>query len=190
MKIALFVEGPSDRDTLSILAQKVSPGTGLVTRVLGRGNLLNPDRVRVFIEEDVKKQHSDVRKVVLCVDSECTREEDLLDTLRPLERQLRRLVGNPPVFYSAVIHAIEAWLASDASALGRYLGSPNIADPTTRVVVNACRPKQALAKLFHRSRREFINVRDNPNLAHELDPQVAARTCRSFARFVRLVRDP
>jgi hypothetical protein len=190
MKIALFVEGPSDQETLSILARGVSARLGFVTRVLARGDMLNVIKVSAYIQDDIRKQHRDVRKILICVDSECTDEEKLFEIVRPLERQLRKLVRDPPVFYCGVIHATEAWLASDSSALGRYLHSVRMKVSDVRAVANACKPKQALAELFDRHGREFSNVRDNPRLALEADPQELIRRSKSFARFAKLLCDP
>jgi len=190
MKIVLFVEGSSDKETLSILAKRISPEYGIVTRVLGRGNLLNAQRISVYIEEDIKKQYRDVRKVLLCVDSECTPEREWERTVAPVRRALTDLVRHPPVFYCAVIHATEAWLACDAATLGLHLGSVMIKESSARAIARACKPKRALDDLFNRHDREFSNIRDNPRLAREVNIEVLTRNSKSFSRFARLVRNP
>jgi len=187
MKIALLVEGPSDKLTLPILAKKVAPGHSFVARVLGRGNLLNAEKVFAFVEY-MKGQDNAIRKVLLCVDSECTPEAELLKIVSPQETKLKRLIKSPLVMYCGVIHATEAWLAGDASALKLYLNSPNFRSSAANAVSKACKPKQALAALFDRHGREFVNTRDNPKLAQGIDVGQLIKTSQSFARFARLVR--
>ncbi len=188
MKISLFVEGPSDEDTLPILARKISANLGFVTRVLPRGDLLNAKKVGAYINADIKIKHQDILKVIVCPDSECTPEEEFLKIALPVEKELRDLVKNPPVYYCGVIHATEAWLACDALALGRYLGLGNIKASGTQAIVNSCKPKQALRELFDRHGRYFTNVRDNPRLADVVDAQELLKISTSFARFANLVR--
>ena len=188
MKISLFVEGPSDEDTLHKLARKISPNLGFITRVLPRGDLLNAAKVEAYINADVKVKHQDILKVIICPDSECTPEDEFLRIVLPIEKEVRALVKNPPVYYCGVIHATEAWLACDAMALGRYIGLGDTRAPGAQAIVNSCKPKQALRELFGRNGKDFTNVRDNPRLADVVDVQELLRISTSFARFARLVR--
>jgi hypothetical protein len=188
MKIALFVEGQSDRDTLTALARQISPNSAFVPRVLARGDLLNAEKAFAYIEADIKIKHPDVTRVLLCPDSECTPHEDFLRIVQPIENTLKRLVGSLSVHYCGVIHATEAWLACDAAALARYLRLASIGESSARAIVNSCKPKQALRELFLRHGREFINVRDNPRLANEVNTGELIRRSKSFARFAELLR--
>ncbi len=188
MKISLFVEGPSDEDTLPILARKICPNLGFVTRVLPRGDLLNAAKVGAYISADIKIKHQDILKIIVCPDSECTPEKEFLKIIVPVEKELRHLVKYPPVYYCGVIHATEAWLACDASALGRYVGLGNTKATGTQAIVNSCKPKQALRELFDRHGRDFTNVRDNPRLADAVNAQELVKISASFARFADLVR--
>ncbi len=188
MKISLFVEGPSDEDTLTKLARKISPNLGFITRVLPRGDLLNAAKVGAYINADIKVKHHDILKVIVCPDSECTPEKEFLKIVLPIEKELRVLVVDPPVYYCGVIHATEAWLACDALALGRYIGLGNIKASGTQAIVNSCKPKQALRELFGRYGQDFTNVRDNPRLADVVDAQELLKISTSFTRFANLVR--
>ncbi len=188
MKISLFVEGSSDKDTLPILARKISADLGFVTRVLPRGDLLNATKVGAYINSDIKIKYQDIVRVIVCPDSECTPEEEFLKIALPIEKQVRDLVKNPPVHYCGVIHATEAWLACDALALGRYIGLGHTKASGTQAVVNSCKPKQALRELFRRYGQDFTNVRDNPRLADAVDAQELIKISASFTRFANLVR--
>jgi len=99
MRIALFVEGRSDRDSLSILARRVSPNLGLETRVLPRGDLLNATKVSAFINQDIGTGGSGISRVLVCVDSECTPEQELLNIVTPIEKEIKRRVKNLLVTY-------------------------------------------------------------------------------------------
>jgi hypothetical protein len=188
MRVALFVEGKSDRDTLSILARRVFPSLGLETRVLARGDLLNATKVAAFINQDIGTRS--VSRVLVCVDSECTPEGEMLKIVTPVEKEIKRKVKHLSVAYCGVIHATEAWLAADGLALGRYLGCGAINPSVVRSVVSACKPKDALSDLFDRHGREFSNVQDNPRLASLVDPKQIAKISKSFARFAGLLVSP
>lgn len=188
MKISLFVEGQSDEDTLPKLARKISPNLGFITRVLPRGDLFNATKVCAYIDADIKIKHQDILRIIVCPDSECTPEAEFLRLALPIEKQVRAVVKNPPVHYCGVIHATEAWLACDALALGRYIGLGNTKASGTLAIVNSCKPKQAMRELFHRHRRDYTNVRDNPRLADAVDAQELIRVSASFTRFASLVR--
>lgn len=124
------------------------------------------------------------------MDSECTPEAELLRIIQPAERKLRRLVKKPPAFYCGVIHAIEAWLANDFLGLSQYLGLTDLKAQAVRAVVNACKPKQALADLFGRYGQDFINTIDNPKLARQINHKQLISNSKSFARFAKLVGGP
>ena len=190
MKIALFVEGSSDRDSLSILARRVRAGVGVVSRVLSRGDLLNPQKVLVYVREDILPQHRDTTKIILCVDWECTQESEASRIVKPLQAELNRIQRRPPAFYCSVIHATESWLAADEGGLCKYLNKSRVASSAIRRVRDACRPKPAMTSLFRTQGREFSNVRDNPRLAEILNPQEMIKNSTSFARFARLIEDP
>jgi len=190
MKIVLFVEGPSDGQSISILARRMDNRLGLVCRVLPRGDLLNPLKVQTYIHMDVLQQHPDTKKIILCVDFECTQENESARIVRSRQEQLSKLVTKPPSFYCAVVHATESWLVGDEKGLSRYLNQSKISISAVGSVRTACKPKPAMDRLFRRYQREFSNVRDNPKLAEILDLREVAKNSKSFARFARLVRDP
>lgn len=77
MKIVLLVEGPSDANTLKVLVKKI---LGEQANVIpkprrGRGNLLKAEKVLKYINT-LLRRNPDVSKIIVCVDSECTPEDE------------------------------------------------------------------------------------------------------------------
>lgn len=190
MKIALLVEGPSDEKTLRILVQKIlGEPISIVTRVMkGRGNLLNERKVITVILNNILPDHPEVSKIIVCVDSECTPEDEARKEAEVIEKIVNSGMKYP-VHYISVIHAIEGWLLADAEAIQEYLGQRadvKISPSDTQ----DCNPKRIMKNVFRKNGKQFLPTRDNPQIAEEINIDKIVRNNESFALFHKKVKDP
>lgn len=165
-EIGLIVEGTSDCETIPILIEKVlgSQGINPVIRkqILRRGTLLkNPRKVEAIINL-LLSSHPHLKKLLVCVDSECTSPADLEPEVKKVERQLAHI--NPRPKYILVIHALESWLMADERALTKVLGAGVKVQPVTHPE-GICKPRAQLSRIFSKSGKDFNHMRDDPKLA-------------------------
>lgn len=190
MKIALYVEGPSDEKTLPILIKKIlGEQVSIISRVFrGRGNLLNEQKVHSAITQDLVQEHPDVSKIIVCVDSECTPEVQTEREIRKIEKSVKTKVQpRYPVYYVVVVHALEGWLLADPETIKGYLGSRvNIPSSAT----SNCKPKEVMRDIFRKAGKDFIASRDAPRIAEKADSAKMVKKNESFARFCERVKDP
>ena len=191
MKVALFVEGKSDRSTIPILVRRLFEGKGdrpaVVARKLPPGDLLSADKIAVYVREDILLEHRDIDKIIVCVDSECTPVEEKKALAEEAERQLKNLGVEPLPRYCVLAHALEGWLGTDEKALSAVAGRPV---RLKERAASACRPKELVAEAFRKAGREFVYVRDDPRIARHIDPATVEKGNESFASFRRLIEDP
>ncbi len=191
MKIALFVEGKSDKSTIPILVRKIlereSARPAVVSRVRPRGDLLSADKVAAFVSRDILQQHRDTDKIIVCVDSECTPVEETKVLAQETERRLQELGVSPLPRYCVMRHALEGWLGADVNALSDVAGRPVKLSESAAI---ACRPKELLEEAFRKAGKEFVYVRDDPRIAEKVDPATLERENESFAHFRRLIEGP
>jgi hypothetical protein len=89
MKIAIFSE---DRycKPFQILAQRIlGKQAGVELRSKKRNDLLKEEKVYSHIVYDILQEHPDISKIIVCVDSECTPEEEVLKKLKEVENSLK-----------------------------------------------------------------------------------------------------
>lgn len=190
MKIALLVEGPSDEKTLRILVHKISgEQVGIVTRVMrGRGNLLNERKVKAVISNDILLGHPEVSKIIICVDSECTPENEAKKEVEKIEKNVKSGVKYP-LYYVTLIHALEGWLLADPDTIGIYLGQKANVKISPSDTLD-CNPKEVMKDIFRRNERQFLPTRDNPGIAERINIDKIATNNKSFLRFQDKVKDP
>jgi predicted house-cleaning noncanonical NTP pyrophosphatase (MazG superfamily) len=189
VKIALLVEGPSDEQTLKILIHKIlGKQVSIESRVLkGRGNILNEKKVRAIIN-NVISNHPKVSKTIVCVDSECTPEEEARKEAEEIEKIVNSGMQHP-IYYVCVIHALEGWLLADAEAIQECLGQRvdvKIAPSATY----DCKPKETMKAIFKRNGKEYIHTRNNPQIAEKINIDKIIANNKSFLRFRDKVKDP
>jgi hypothetical protein len=190
LRIAIFVDGPSDKEAIRILAAKVltstSPRPGVEFRVLQRGDFFSTPKVAAYLT-DLHRTHHDVRKVILCLDCECTPAEEVQPQVKKVQEEVRRTHPslNPTIVLK--VHALEGWLASDRQAVQKVLGAKPKAYPKPE---NECRPKQLLETVFKKANKEFDYMRDDPRLAQEIDIEMLCRSSPSFCEFRKAIEDP
>jgi len=125
------------------------------------------------------KQHQDVEKVIICVDSECTGPGEIWEEV---ERELNEM--GLPVRYAVVVHALEGWLAADPRALEQVLGIQVCVEQNLEEV---CKPAELLEDIFAQHGKSFQKTRHGPQIARYADPVEIARHSSSFRRFCQLV---
>ncbi len=189
MKIALFVEGLSDKETLSILVKKIlGEQFGVITKVFrGKGNLLNEREVYTRIIYTTQ-EHLDLSKILVCVDSECTPEDQTERELKKVEDSIKTKT-QLPIYYVGVIHALEGWLLADPDAVRKYL-DPRVQINISSSATSHCRPKEVLKGIFKRVEKEFLPTRDCLEIAKEVDISKLAKHNESFRLFRKRVKDP
>jgi len=190
LRIAIFVDGPSDKDTIRILTAKVltnrSPKPGVEFRVLPRGDFFSAPKVSTYLTF-LHQTHHDVGKVILCLDCECTPREDIQPQLIRVQEEVRH--DHPSLNPTIVlkVHALEGWLASDRKAVQKVLGAKPKSYPKPE---NECKPKKLLERVFKKANREFDYMRDDPRLAREIDIERLCQSSPSFCEFRKAVEDP
>ena len=190
MTIAFFVDGPSDRDTLKILARKVlaqrKPSPGLEFRVQPRGDFFSSSKISAHLAY-LCGTHADLDKVILCLDCECTPSEAIQPKLLKVEQEIHREHPSLNLTFVLKVHALEGWLASDREALRQVLGSvpADYAKPET-----VCKPKELLSTVFRKANKEFDYIRDDPRIAEAADIDRLCHASPSFSEFRNAIEDP
>lgn len=189
MKIALFAEGPSEEKTILTFARKIlGKQASIISRVKRRGDLLNKGKIYSYIINDIFQEHSDVSKIIVCVDSECTSPQEIEERILGVEETIMSEVKRP-IYYIVVVHALEGWLLADPQSIKEYLG------PRAKVNISAsatseCRPKEVMSNIFNQAGKEFLYTRDNPRIAEKVNVNKLARRSKSFAEFMKRIKDP
>jgi hypothetical protein len=190
LRIAIFVDGPSDKQTIRILTEKLlinrSPKPALKLLLLPRGDFFSAPKVSAQLKF-LHQMHHDIGKVILCLDCECTPEEDIQPQLTKVQEEVRQ---NHPSLNATIVlkvHALESWLASDPQALRGVLGTDPTDYPNPE---NVCKPKELLATVFKKANKEFDYMRDDPRLAKEIDIERLCRSSPSFCEFRKVIEDP
>jgi len=190
VKITLFVEGPSDRDTLSILVKRIlGEQISIIPKVgRGKGDLLNERKVSTQIRHIIRK-HPDISKIIVCVDSDCTSADETEKEIKKVETAIKAGIQQKyPIYYVGVVHALEGWLLADPESIKEYLG------PRARVNIHSsstlkCKPKELMRDIFRKSGKEFLPMRDNPRIAEKVDINRIAKNNESFTCFWKRVKD-
>lgn len=188
MKIVIFCEDRYN-EPIRILTRKIlGEKTGVIMRTKKRHDLLQSEKVCSHIINDILQEYSDVLKIIVCLDSECTDEKITLKDLKTLESLIKKKVKEPVVHCLPVTHALEGWLLADSGAVKEYLGShAKVNIPLS--ATSECKPEEVLGEIFRKAGREFIPVRDNERIADGIDIGEAAKNNKSFARFCERIKD-
>jgi hypothetical protein len=190
LRIALFVDGPSDRDTLKVLAKKLlaqrDPTPGLEFRVLPRGDFFSSAKISAYLN-DLRRTHPDANKAILCLDCECSPREDVQPKLLDVQQDIRREHPSLNPTFVLKVHALEGWLASDSQALAEVLGTDPAPYPKPEGV---CKPKGLLAEVFKKANKEFDYMRDDPRIAEAADIERLCQASPSFSEFRNAIEDP
>lgn len=191
MKIALFVEGQSDKKTISILIRNIlEEQIGVITRVKKRWDLLNEQKVYSYITNDIIQKHPDVSKIIVCVDSECASEDETERVMKMVENSIRAKIPRKyPIHYIGVIHALEGWLLVDPDSIREYLGARVRVNIPSSATLD-CKLKEVMRDIFRKAGKGFRPTHDCPRIAEGIDIDKMVRNNESFARFREKVKDP
>jgi hypothetical protein len=193
LTIAFFVEGKTDRDSITTVLAKLHYlgrlQASATYRILGsREAVLNVDKVCAQVRYEVLPQHGDLTGVVACADMNCHTSEELAEELKITQKGIRSAGLPIRVEYQFVRFAIESWLAADRSAWGRlFAHAGSNALPSN--ILDLCNPKEEIRNHLKARGQDFSHVQHDLRIVKELDVVVAERASSNFSEFVeRVVR--
>lgn len=190
MKIGLFVEGKSDKETLRALSRRIlGKDTSVIPRTFrARGNLLNERKVG-SVGHVLLQKSPEVSKIIVCVDSECTPKHQTEREIKKIEKLVNtEFQDKCDVQFIAVIHALEGWLLTDPDAVINYLGS-EVPIRIPKGAASNCRPKELMKEVFRKANKDYMATRDAPRIAEGIDIDKVVNKNESFARFRECVAD-
>ena len=187
MSLGLFVEGPSDRDTIPILIRKLGYRSRVRARVVKQSEMLLPDKMARNVEEMLRERR-DIDFIVVCIDSERVDPSMTEQRVRPVQRRLNE-TSPVPVRYAVVDHALEGWLACDKEAIQSVLG------PRARVNIRGNpedhpTPAHILERVYRENRRKFRKTLHDPQIAERANPERIAARSPTFRKFAELLGHP
>ena len=189
MSLGIFVEGPSDRQTLPSLLHKLGQRR-IEVRLVKSGKMLNADAMEPHIRALIGTQRG-LRRILIFRDSECTGPEETIALAREPEAELNSRIGRPPISYVIVDHSIEGWLACDKSAVFELVGGTRKHSLLNNPEAD-CRPAQLLTKFFDANhvRGGFKKTTHNPKIAEQVNTTTIALKSPTFRQLTELLRSP
>ena len=188
MSLGLFVEGPSDRDTIPILIRKLGYRSRVRARVVKQSEMLLPDKMARNVEEMLRERR-DINFIVVCIDSERVDPSMTEQRVRPVVRRLNE-TSSVPVRYAVVDHALEGWLACDEEALRAVLGGPRARFNIRVNPEDHPTPADLLVQVFRDNSRKFRKTSDNPRIAERASVERIAVRSPTFRRFAEILGHP
>ena len=188
MSLGLFVEGPSDRDTIPIIVRKLGYRSRIRARVIKQSEMLFPDKMARNVEE-MLRERGDIDLIVVCIDSERVDPGVTEQRVRPVQRRLNE-ASPVPVRYAVVDHALEGWLACDEEALRAVLGGPRARINIRVNPEDHPTPADLLAQVFRENRRRFRKTQHDPQIAEHASLESIAARSPTFRRFAEILGHP
>ena len=181
--LAIFVEGPSDRESHKHLLRKLGH-TSIQDRVVPQGDMLNTGTMQRHIQA-VLLLHQDISHVLVLRDSEGVAPEETRDWMRPAETELKRRFPGLGIDYVVVDHSIEGWLLCDAEALKAVLGARARIDVPGNPDQHL-RPAELLKDVFRANGKKFRKTIHNPLIAEAARVEEIRRRSQTFAELAGL----
>ena len=181
--LAIFVEGPSDREPHKHFLRKLGHHS-IESRVVDQGDMLNVRKMQNQIQA-VLRLHPNVSHVLVLRDSEGVAPEETYELMRPAERELREQFPDLGIDYVVVDHSIEGWLLCDAEALREVLGRqarinvPGNPDQHPR-------PAELMKGIFRANGREFRKTTHNRLIAEVARVEEIEQRSQTFATLAAL----
>lgn len=193
MKIGLIVEGKhnkTEKEVLPLLIDKIYEvrKPAKVKRCGQRGDLFCAKKVCGLIEY-LLCQHPDISKVLVCIDAECNSINKLNESVKKIEKEIKKSFENIIIHYCIVVHALETWLATDYIAVSEYykIDEKKVEKDISIKIQKECNPKDFLKKMLG---NKFDYIRDDVKIAKKIDIERIAKRNDSFAYFKKVVLDP
>lgn len=191
--MGIFVEDRrSGKEAIHELARKVFVAKnirqGIHMRFAPRGDMFSAEKMKAYAIP-LLKQHQDVSKIVICVDSECSDPGGVRRRVNSVERALAESELGTPIRYVVVVHALEGWLAADADAVGQVLRR-DISGDIPGNLESVCKPADLLSEIFEKFRKDFRRTQHDPIIAKFSDPMRIADRNASFKHFQDAITDP
>ena len=120
MTLGIFVEGPSDKQSIPILIRRLGYRARVHTRVVA-GNMLSVGEMSRHVEALLTLGRRPDR-ILIFIDSEGVEPETTRRDAEPVAARLNSISGRITVDYVVVDHSLEGWLACDEDALRKVLG--------------------------------------------------------------------
>ncbi|OGF61391.1 MAG: hypothetical protein A2Y62_05835 [Candidatus Fischerbacteria bacterium RBG_13_37_8] len=185
MKIALIGEGKNDKEVIPVFIKKIfqpyNIDPSIIARKVPRGDLFSSHKIRAYLEKDILAKHSRIDKAIICVDSECSDENEITDKAKLIEKELADI--NPQPIYIVLIHALEGWLLADTEAIESYLATKINIKPSDALV---CKPKEMLSSIFRKAGKDFDYMRDNPRIAQLCNPDRIIMNNKSILALIKI----
>ena len=185
MTLGVFVEGPSDRQTIPVLIGKVGYSAAVRPRIVRQAEMLNPAEMSRQVAA-LTRTHRRLRGILVFTDSEGVDPDETLRRTETVSARLNEQTRGIPVSYVVVDHSLEGWLACDVTALKGVLG-PNA---TVRIRGNpedCLRPARLMQRIFRRNGKRFVKTVHNPKIAELVTPRNVAAKSPTFRRFVAVL---
>jgi hypothetical protein len=185
LSLGVFVEGPSDKDSIPILLRKLGQ-RAVHTRITGRGDMLDVGAMYRHIQALTATQRG-VRRVLVFLDYEGVDPKTTFRETEMPRRELLVMLRRVELDYVVVDHSLEGWLACDEEALRFVLGR----NAKLRLRVNPedhPRPARLMEALFRANGKQFRKTVHNKLLAEQADPAVIGGRSPTFQRLAGLLR--
>ncbi len=167
-EIAMIVEDKNN-EPFKIIAQKIKPHISIIVRNLPRGDLQKEEKVVSFIKNILNKYR--VKKIIICIDSECY-NYNLRLKINNILRRLRKTFKKQVIHYIIIQCAFESWIYE-------------IITNKTAPQVNSAKLKNEIRKLKRRYDIKVVReIIENMNIS------MLRQINHSFDDFVKAVRDP
>ncbi len=128
-------------------------------------------------------------KVLGLRDCECSDPDEYRTEANRIAKEIRKQGIKVDVQFCIVIHALEAWLLADDTAIEKVIPPKlklRFSNPEA-----PCEPKKIMRELFNKAGLDYqTGTKYAPEIAKHSDIKVIARKCPSFRKFQKLVRDP
>lgn len=184
MTLGLFVEGPSDKDTIPVLIKKFFPKIRIIPQPLhSRGEMFSGAKIMTYVRF-LLRRHKDIKKVLVCIDTHCN-PKDIRQKVNPIEQELKGI--GIRIKYSLIIHALESWLMED-KGLRKVLGERAKIDLPNNLE-EICEPEKMLRNIFRKNGKSYQKTRYAPQIAEAIDGKIVRRKSRNFDEFCKAVQD-
>ena len=184
MSLGIFVEGPSDRQTIPILIKKLGYSAAIESRVVPQGNMLDASKMLRHVGALLAPQPR-VSRIIVFRDSEGVDPQETRRLTEPVSNRLS--AASPvPVDYVVVDHSLEGWLACDIDALRAVLGS-NARIRTGGNPEDNPRPATLMERIFRSNGKTYRKTVHAARIAEAATPSNISEKSPTFRHLVSVL---